>query len=120
MAVVKLPDVPVTVMVNVPIGAAPPAARVNRLLVVAGLVPRAAVTPTGRPEAVKVTLPLNPLKGLMVMVVEPAAPWRMAKAAGDAERVKLGCVEVEGQLLTKFVAFTVPIPVAKSQPAVAP
>ncbi len=39
---------------------------------------------------------------------------------GDAERVKLGCGEDEDQLLTRLVALTVPMPVAKSQPTLVP
>jgi hypothetical protein len=56
----KLPDVPVTVTVTVPVAAMLLAASVNVLVVavVAGL--NDAVTPLGRPDADKVTLPLNP------------------------------------------------------------
>jgi len=117
---VKLPDEPVTVTVMVPVVAAPVADRVRRLLVVAGFVPKMALTPLGRPEAVKFTLALNPFRGLIVMVVEPAAPWRRVKLAGDAERVKPSCCEDEGQLLIKLAALIVPMPVAKSQPVVVP
>jgi hypothetical protein len=117
---VKLPEVPVTVTVTVPVVAAPVADSVKRLLVFVGFVPKTALTPLGRPEAAKETLPLNPFWGLTVMVVEPATPWRKVKLAGDAERVKLGCDEDDGQLLTKLAALTVPIPVAKSHPVVVP
>src|SRR6266702_1961691 len=116
---VKLPDEPVTRTVTVPVVAAPVADRVKRLLVVAGFVPKMALTPLGRPDTVKFTLPLNPFRGLIVMVVEPAAPWTSVKLVGDAERVKLGCCEDEGQLLIKL-ALIVPMPVAKSQPVVVP
>lgn len=44
----------------------------------------------------------------------------MVTLPGEAERRKLGCVVDEGQLLTKLAAFTVPMPVAKSQPVVVP
>ncbi len=98
----------------------PVADRVMRLLVIAGLVPKLAVTPLGRPEAVKFTLPLKPFKGWTVMVVEPDAPWMKAGLAGDAERVKPGCDEGVGQLLTKLAALMVPMPVAKSQPTLVP
>lgn len=116
----RLPEVPVTVKVNVPMVAAPVADRVKRLVVVAGFVPKMALTPLGRPEAVKFTLLLNPFRGLIVTVVEPAAPWRKVKLVGDAERVKPGCGAEAGQLLTRFAALTVPMPVAKSQPMVVP
>ncbi len=89
-----------------------------RLLVIAGLVPKLALTPLGRLETVKFTLPLNPFRGWIVMVVEPDAPCKKARLAGDAERVKPGCDEDVGQLLTKLAALMVPIPVAKSQPTV--
>ena len=70
----RLPDVPVTVTVKVPIVAVPAADRVKRLVVVAGFVPKTALTPLGRPDAVNFTLPLNPFSGLIVIVVELAAP----------------------------------------------
>jgi hypothetical protein len=69
-----VPEAPAIVTVYVPTVAVPVADRVKRLLVVAGFVPKLALTPLGRPEAVKFTLPLNPLRGWIVMVVEPEAP----------------------------------------------
>ncbi len=116
---VKPPDEPVTVITTVPAPAVPAADRVKRLLIVAGFDENTALTPFGSPVAVKFTVPLNPFRGLIVIVVEPEAPWTRVKPAGDAERVKLGCDE-EDQLLTKFAALTVPSPVAKSHPVVAP
>ena len=117
---VKPLDVPVIVTVKVPVVAVPVADRVRTLLVVAGFVPKVALTPFGNPEAVKFTLPLNPLTGLIEMVVEPEAPCRVVTLAGVAERRKLGCVVDEGQLLTRLAALIVPMPVAKSQPVVVP
>ena len=68
------PDAPVTVMVNVPSGAALPAVSVSvlALVVLPGL--NAAVTPMGKPEAERLTLPLNPFRGLMLMALVPFAP----------------------------------------------
>lgn len=74
MALVKLPDVPVTVTVKVPVAAVPLAERVKTLLAVAGFVPKVALTPLGKPDADKVTLPLNPFRGLMEMVAEAELP----------------------------------------------
>src|SRR5260370_24340699 len=108
------------VTVTVAVVAVPFADRVKRLLVVTGFVPKTALTPLSRPDAVKFTLPVNPFRGLIVMVVEPAAPWRKVRFVGDAKRVKLGCGDDEGQLLTKLAALTVPMPVAKPQPTVVP
>ncbi len=120
VVLVKLPEEPLMVTVTVPVCAVPVADRVKRLLVVAGFVPKLALTPVGSPVAVKFTLPLNPLRGLIVMVAKPAAPCGKVKVMGDAERVKLGSAAADGQLLTKLAALTVPMPVAKSQPTVVP
>lgn len=109
-----------TVTGNVPIAAEPDAVRVRLLLAVAGSVPNAAVTPPGTPEALKVTLLLNPFAGLIVMVVEPDDPCRTVKVAGEADRVKLGWDADDGQLFTKFAPLTVPMPVAKSHPTLLP
>ena len=118
--VLTVPDVPVTVTVNVPIVAEPDAVRVKLLLDVAGLVPNVAVTPLGIPDTAKVTLLLNPFAGWIVMVVEPNDPSRMVKVVGAADSVKLGCGVDDGQLFTKFAALTVPMPVAKSHPMFVP
>ena len=120
VVLVKPADVPVIVTVKVPGVTVPAADRVTRLLAKVGFVPKLAPTPFGRPEALKLTLPLNPLSGLIEMVVETEAPCWMVTLAGDAERRKLGWVVDEGQLLTRFVALRLPMPVAKSQPVVVP
>jgi len=57
---VKLPDVPVMVTGTVPMAAELLAVSVNVLAVLAGFGLNVAVTPLGRPDADKVTSPLNP------------------------------------------------------------
>src|SRR5215472_5115885 len=47
-----------------------------------------AVTPAGKPEADKLTVPLKPLSALIVMVLVPLAPWAMDKPFGEVESVK--------------------------------
>jgi len=84
----RVPEEPVTVTVKVPVAAALLADRVSRLVVLAGFVLKRALTPLGKPEAVKFTLPLNPLTGLIVMVVKPDAPWRKVKAPGDVDSLQ--------------------------------
>jgi hypothetical protein len=84
---VKVPDVPVTVAVTVPTVAELLAASVIVLVVVAGLGLNNAVTPLGRPEADKLTLPLKPFSGVTVTVSVPPLPCVMLKLVGDAERV---------------------------------
>ena len=71
---VMLPDVPPMVMVDVPMAAVAVAASVTVLVEVVGLVPNVAVTPLGNPDAVNVTLPLNPLRGVTVIVLVPLDP----------------------------------------------
>jgi hypothetical protein len=84
---VKLPDVPVMVTVTVPVVAVLLAARVNVLVVVAGFGLYDALTPLGRPDTDKLTLPLKPFCGVTVTVPVPPAPCVMLKVFGDAERV---------------------------------
>ncbi len=57
---VKLPDVPVMVTVTVPVVAVSLAVRVNVLVLVVLLGLNDAVTPLGRPDADKLTVPLKP------------------------------------------------------------
>lgn len=90
MVLVRLPEVPVTVTVTVPVVAVPLAASVKALVpvVLPGL--NAGVTPLGRPEADKLTLPLKPLSGFTVIVLVPLEPCVMVRLLGEAERVKFG------------------------------
>ena len=70
----KLPDEPVTVTVAVPVVAVPLAVSVKVLVfvVLGGL--NDAVTPLGKPEADRLTLPLKPFCGVTAMVLVPEAP----------------------------------------------
>lgn len=84
-----LPNVPVTVTVAVPTVAVDAAVKVTVLVVavLAGL--NEAVTPLGSPDAVRVTLPLNPLLGVTVMVSVPLAPAVTLSMAAEAAIEKL-------------------------------
>lgn len=84
----RLPDEPVIVTVDVPVVAALLAVSVNVLVPVALVGLNEAVTPEGKPDADKLTVPLKPLSALTVMVLVPLAPWTMVKVLGDAESVK--------------------------------
>jgi hypothetical protein len=87
---VRLPEVPVTVTVTVPVVAVPAAVSVSTLVPVVGFVAKLDVTPLGRPVAASVTLPVNPLAGVMVMVSVPLAPWITVSVDVEGARVKLG------------------------------
>lgn len=116
----RLPEVPVMVTVKVPIAAVAPTPRVSVVEAGSGLELKNAVTPLGRPDAEKVTLPVKPFRGETVMALKPEVPCTMARLAGDAERVNPGCGVPEAQLFTRLAALMVPMPVAKSQPMFVP
>jgi hypothetical protein len=117
---VRLPDVPVTVTVAVP-RVAVLLAESDSVLVVEVLVgARVAVTPAGNPDTDKLTLPEKAPTGATVIVLVPFAPCNTVRALGAAERLNPEMGVTPGQLLTKLVAFKLPMPVAKSQPVVVP
>ena len=83
----KLLEEPVTVTVAVPVAAVGLAVKVNVLVPVVLLGLNDAVTPLSRPEADKLTLPLKPFCGVIVMALVPLAPCRMVKLVGEADTV---------------------------------
>lgn len=62
---VFVPDVPVMVRAYWPMGAVLPAVRVSVEFAVVGFGAKDAVTPAGKPETARLTLPVNPYSGLM-------------------------------------------------------
>jgi hypothetical protein len=110
----RLPEVPVMVTVAVPVVAVALAVRVSTLVPVVGFVPNTAVTPLGKPDAARVTLPLNPFTSVTVMVlVPPAPPWVIVKLLGESESVKLG-VAAPVRVLIRAGPFGLPHPVTMS------
>jgi hypothetical protein len=85
-----VPEVPVIVTGDIPIVALLLAISVKVLVAVAGFVLNDAVTPLGRPDADKLTLPVKPFWGTMVMLLETLDPCAMVRLLGDAERLKSG------------------------------
>jgi hypothetical protein len=88
---VNVPDVPVTVTVTVPSVAVLLAVKVKVLfppVVLAGF--NVAVTPAGRPDADKLTVPVNPFSGVTVTVLVPVEPWTTLTLLGEAETEKSG------------------------------
>ena len=81
------PATAVMVTEAVPVVAALLAVNVNVLVLAVLLGLNDAVTPLGRPDADKLTLPVKPFCGLTVMVVAPLAPCTIAKLLDDAEMV---------------------------------
>lgn len=115
---VRLPDVPVMVTVAVPVVAVLLAVSVSVLVEVVGLVPNAAVTPLGKPDAARLTLPENPPKSVTVIVLVPFPPWLIVTLLGDAESVKLGVEDPANRLISPVV-FGLPHPVHRSKPVAA-
>ena len=109
----RLPDVPVMVTVAVPVVAVAFAVRVSTLVPVVGLVPNVAVTPLGRPDALSVTLPVNPFTSCTVIVLVPLPPWVIVRLLGESESVKLGVAEPAKRLMIPVV-FGLPQPVHRS------
>ena len=93
----SVPEVPVIVTVKVPVVAVLLAVSVRTLVEVVGLVPNVAVTPEGRPEADKLTLPVNPPEGVTVIVLFPLFPRVTDRLAGEADSVKLELVAGGGK-----------------------
>ncbi len=84
---VRLPDVPVIVIVVVPGAAAALAVNVSVLADVVGFGLKAAVTPLGRPDAARLTLPLKPFAGFTVTVLVPLLPCTTPNVLGVAVNV---------------------------------
>src|SRR5206468_528152 len=80
----------VLVTVLVPGGAVLLAVNVNVLVLVVLLGLNEAVTPLGRPDADKLTLPLKPFCGVTVMVLAPLPPCVTVTLLGEVKSEKLG------------------------------
>ena len=78
------------VTVTVPVVAVALAVSVNVLVLAVLLGLNEAVTPLGRPEATKLTLPVKPFCGVTVIVLVPLAPCTIFTLLGEAEREKFG------------------------------
>jgi len=119
---IRLPEVPVIVRETVPNTAVPLAVSESVLLPVAGFGENVAVTPLSKPAVTeKLTLPLKPFAGLILMVLVPAAPpWVIVTLAGEAANEKSGNGAEPGQAFSKLATLIEPIPVAKSHPVVVP
>lgn len=119
---VSEPDVPVIVTVAVPVVAVLLAVNVTVLLVVVLPGLKDAVTPLGRPEADKLTLPLNPLIGLTVMVLVPLPPCVTETLVGEADSEKsaaAGAVTVRVTVVVWVKLPEVPVMVTVEVPVVA-
>ena len=83
---VRSPEVPVTATV-VAGPVIPPAVTVIVLVEVAGFGLKAAVAPLGKPVADNVTLPANPLYGVIMIALVACPPYAAVKISGLAASV---------------------------------
>lgn len=116
----RLPDVPVIVTAAVPAAAVLLAENVSVLLVKVLFGLKEAVTPLGTPDRDKLTFPEKEPIGVTEIVLLPLAPCRTVMLLGEADNANPIIGVAPGQLLIKFRALMLPIPVAKSQPVVVP
>ena len=117
---VKLAEVPLIRIENVPVNAWFLADRVSVLLLM--LLPglKDAVTPRGRPEADKLTLPAKPFCGVTVIVDITFAPRARLKEFGEAERAKFAAgVTVRETVVACDKLPEVPVMVTVTVPSVA-
>ena len=91
-----------------PVVAVELAVKVRTLVEVVGLVPNAAVTPDGKPEADKLTLPVNPPVSVTVIVLLPLLPCTTLTLVGEAESEKSGCAGAVMVSETVVVCVSVP------------
>ncbi len=88
------------------------AVKVSVLVPVAGLGLKAAVTPLPIPLADKLTLPANPLDGVIVIVDVPLDDRVIVKLVGDADSVKLpAATAVTVSVTVALCAVLPPVPV---------
>lgn len=89
---------------------------------VTGLVEKAAVTPEGRPEALKVVAELKPPVLVTVMVLVPLLPWVTVTEVGEALTVKFGValeLTVRARVVVAVRLPEVPVMVTVAVPVVA-
>lgn len=87
---VMLPETPVTVIVEVPNEAFAATVRVRALEEVAGFGLNDAATPLGTPEALIITLPVNPFAGTTAITLPPELPGATVSELGFAVRLNVG------------------------------
>ena len=91
------------VTVEVPVVAVLLAANVSVLVPVVLVGLKVAVTPLGRPEAIRATLPAKLFRFTTEMVLVPLRPFVTVRLVGEAERLKSGVAEAAGVSVYIFV-----------------
>jgi hypothetical protein len=101
-------DVPAIVTVDVPVVADTVDVSVSTELPVAGLGLNDAVTPLGKPVAVRFTAPVKSPRGVMVTVFVPGVLGEICIVPDEATRLKPGGSIVRARLAIEVIAPAVP------------
>jgi len=111
---VRLPDLPVTVTVDVPGTAAAVTAKVTATLAGVAPGPNDPTTPAGRPDRLTVTEPAKPLCGVRVSTLFPLAPIAMLRAAGETDNENAGGPVTASEIVSLLVRLPeVPVTVTE-------
>ena len=117
---VKVPEIPVIVKVALPVVAVALALSVIVLVFVAGLGLKDTVTPLGRLDADKLTLPMKPLCGEIVIRLVPFVPCIMLRLPGVANRAKSPAVfTIRDKVVVSVRLPDVPVMVTVAGPVAA-
>ena len=122
---VKLPDTPVIAMLPVPSVALLFAVRVRVLELFAGFGLKEAITPLGNPDADRLTPPLKPFAGVIVIALWPLEPCVTVTLLGEVEREKSGCGEGADEFTVRLIVVVcvklpdTPVTVTVAVPTVA-
>lgn len=117
---VRLPEVPVIVIVVVPAAIEQPEVNVSTLVLVVGSVPKLAVIPLGKPDTASVTAPVKPPMSVTVIVSVAVAPGVTVIAEDDGVSVKPGPVFTVSEIVVDAVNVPeVPVIVTTEVPIVA-
>jgi hypothetical protein len=116
----RVPEVPVMVTVAGPALPVALAVSVRTVVEVVGLVANAPVTPVGKPDAARVTLPVNGLTSVTVIVSVPPLPCITDRVGAEVLRVNPpGVVTVRAIVVVSVRAPEVPVIVTVAGPVVA-
>ncbi len=119
------PEVPAILTTARPVAAEADAVRVMGIAPADETAPKEAVTPVGRPEAIRLTLPAKPPAAVTATATVAVPPWRRLTAEGAGESVKEGAATIvtaigaEADRVPELpVTITVAGPVAAAEAAV--
>jgi hypothetical protein len=109
----RAPEVPVIITIAEPGAAVLLALNVSPLVPDVGFVANVAVTPLGRPDAARVTMPVNAPFGVTVIVLVALLPAVTVNWPGELDRLKVGDPAAIRSAI-RSTPFMLPHPVVRS------